>query len=170
MATFNQATIIGNLGSDPVLRYTGGGTAVCNLSIATTEFWKDADGNKSQKTEWHRVVLYGRQAEVAGQYTKKGSNVMIQGRLQTKKWTDKDHIDHYTTEIIGDRFLMLNRHEENVAASNTPTDEQLSHPSGDPEMDAWAKEYAEGEKEEEEKEEEKQKRAKGRAAKSQPKN
>jgi single stranded DNA-binding protein len=107
MASVNKAILIGNLGRDPETKYTTGGDAVTNLSIATTETWKDKSGEKQEKTEWHRVVLFGRQAEVAGEYLKKGRSVYIEGRLQTRKYTDKDGVEKYSTEIVGDRMQMI---------------------------------------------------------------
>jgi len=99
--------LIGNLGRDPETRYTTGGDAVTNLNIATSEQWKDKSGEKQERTEWHRVVLFGRQAEIAGEYLKKGRSVYIEGRLQTRKYTDKDGVEKYSTEIVADRMQLL---------------------------------------------------------------
>jgi len=107
MASVNKVILIGNLGRDPETRYTTGGDAVTNLRIATTETWKDKSGEKQEKTEWHTVVLFGRQAEVAGEYLKKGRPVYIEGRLQTRKWTDKEGVEKYSTEVVGDRMQLL---------------------------------------------------------------
>ena len=107
MASVNKVILIGNLGRDPETRYTTGGDAVTNLRIATTETWKDKAGEKQEKTEWHRIVIFGKTAEVAGQYLRKGSQVYIEGRLQTRKWTDKEGQERYTTEIVADRMQML---------------------------------------------------------------
>ena len=107
MASVNKVILVGNLGRDPETRYTTGGDAVTNLNIATSETWKDKAGEKQEKTEWHRVVLFGRQAEIAGEYLKKGRSVYIEGRLQTKKYTDKDGVEKYSTEIVGDRMQLL---------------------------------------------------------------
>jgi len=107
MASVNKVILIGNLGRDPETRYTTSGDAVTNLNIATSETWKDKAGEKQEKTEWHRVVLFGRQAEIAGEYLKKGRSVYIEGRLQTKKYTDKDGVEKYSTEIVGDRMQLL---------------------------------------------------------------
>ena len=107
MASVNKVILLGNLGRDPETRYTTGGDAVTNLSIATSEQWKDKSGEKQEKTEWHRVVLFGRQAEVAGEYLKKGRSVYIEGRLQTRKYTDKDGVEKYSTEIVGDRMQLI---------------------------------------------------------------
>ena len=107
MASVNKVILLGNLGRDPETRYTTGGDAVTNLRIATTETWKDKSGEKQEKTEWHTVVLFGRQAEIAGGYLKKGRSVYIEGRLQTRKWTDKEGVEKYSTEIVGDRMQLL---------------------------------------------------------------
>lgn len=108
MATLNKVTLIGYLGHDPEMRSTVAGDAVAHLAVATTETWKDkATGEKKEATEWHRIVLYRKLAEIAGQYLKKGSLVYLEGRLQTRKWTGKDDIDRYTTEIIADDMRML---------------------------------------------------------------
>ena len=111
MASVNKVILIGNLGRDPETRYTTGGDAVTNLSLATTDTWKDKSGEKQEKTEWHRVVLFGRQAEIAGEYLKKGRSVYIEGRLQTRKYTDKDGVEKYSTEIVGDRMQLLGGRE-----------------------------------------------------------
>ena len=107
MASVNKVILIGNLGRDPEVRYMPSGDAMCNLNMATTDTWRDKAGEKQEKTEWHRVVMFGKQAEVAGEYLKKGSPVYIEGRLQTRKWTDKEGQDRYTTEIVADRMQML---------------------------------------------------------------
>ena len=108
MASVNKVILIGNLGKDPETRFLPSGEAVCNFSIATTEKWKDkASGDMKEATEWHRISLFGRQAEIAGEYLKKGSPVYIEGRIQTRKWQDKEGKDQYTTEIRGDRMQLL---------------------------------------------------------------
>src|SRR5215475_8019415 len=107
MASVNKVILLGNLGRDPETRYTTGGDAVTNLNIATSEQWKDKNGEKQERTEWHRVVLFGRQAEVAGEYLKKGRSVYIEGRLQTRKYTDKDGVEKYSTEIVADRMQLI---------------------------------------------------------------
>lgn len=104
----NKVMLIGNLGNDPEIRHTNSGMAVATLSLATAESWKDRDsGETRDKTEWHRVVFFGRVAEVAEQYLKKGSQIYIEGRLQTRKWQDRDGNDRYTTEIVGNDMQML---------------------------------------------------------------
>src|SRR4029078_3113076 len=107
MASGNKGILLGHLGRDPEPRYTTGGDAVTNLNIATSEQWKDKSGEKQERTEWHRVVLFGRQAEVAGEYLKKGRSVYIEGRLQTRKYTDKDGVEKYSTEIVADRMQLI---------------------------------------------------------------
>lgn len=105
----NKVILIGNLGKDPEVRYTPNGTAVAQISIATTEAWKDkTSGENQEKTEWHRVVMYSRLAEIAGEYLRKGSKVFVEGRLQTRKWQDKTSgQDRFTTEVIADSLQML---------------------------------------------------------------
>ena len=107
MASVNKVILIGNLGRDPETRYMPDGGAITNISIATTETWKDKAGEKQEKTEWHRIAFFGKLAEIAGEYLKKGSQVYVEGRLQTRKWQDKDGVDKYTTEIVADRMQML---------------------------------------------------------------
>jgi single-strand DNA-binding protein len=107
MASVNKVILIGNLGADPEVRYLPSGEAVANLRIATTENWKDRDGNKQEATEWHRVSFFGKIAEVCGQYLKKGSSVYVEGSIRTRKWQDQSGQDRYTTEIRGDRMQML---------------------------------------------------------------
>ncbi len=107
MASVNKAILIGHLGADPEMRYTPSGEAVANLRIATSEAWKDKSGEKQESTEWHRVSLFGKVAEIAGQYLSKGSQVYIEGRIQTRKWQDKDGQDRYTTEIVGREMKMI---------------------------------------------------------------
>jgi len=107
MASVNKVILIGNLGRDPEVRYMPSGDAVANITIATTETWKDKSGEKQEQTEWHRVAMFGKTAEIAGEYLKKGSQVYIEGKLQTRKWTDKEGQERYTTEIRADRMQML---------------------------------------------------------------
>jgi len=107
MASVNKVILIGNLGRDPEVRYMPSGDAVANITIATTETWKDKAGEKQEQTEWHRVAMFGKTAEIAGEYLKKGSQVYIEGKLQTRKWTDKEGQERYTTEIRADRMQML---------------------------------------------------------------
>jgi single-strand DNA-binding protein len=107
MASVNKAILIGNLGNDPDMRYLPSGDAVANLSIATTEKYKDKNGEMQEATEWHRVSFFGKTAEICGQYLKKGSSVYVEGSIRTRKWQDKEGKDRYTTEIRGDRMQML---------------------------------------------------------------
>ena len=108
MASVNKVILVGNLGKDPEIRYLPNGEAVSNCTIATTDSWKDkTSGEKKEATEWHRVVFYRRLAEIAGQYLKKGSQVFIEGSLKTRKWTDKEGHERYTTEIVADAMQML---------------------------------------------------------------
>jgi len=104
----NRVILIGNLGADPEVRYTAGGDAVTNIRLATTDSWRDRQtGEQQEKTEWHRVALFKKLGEIAGEYLKKGSKAYIEGRLQTKKWTGQDGVDRYTTEIIATDMQML---------------------------------------------------------------
>ena len=108
MAGVNKVIILGRLGNDPEMRYMPSGEAVANLSIATSETWTDRNtGEKREKTEWHRAVAFRKLAEIIGQYCKKGDQIYIEGKLQTRKWSDKNGQDHYTTEIIADQMQML---------------------------------------------------------------
>lgn len=112
MASINKVILIGNLGRDPEVRYTPSGAAICNVSVATTRNWKDKNsGEKVEETEWHRVVFYDRLAEIAGEYLKKGRPVYVEGRLKTRKWTDKDGAEKYTTEIIAEQMQLLGGRE-----------------------------------------------------------
>lgn len=112
MASVNKVIIIGNLGRDPEVRYTPSGAAVCNVSVATTRNWKSREGGERQEeTEWHRVVFYDRLAEIAGEYLKKGRPVYVEGRLKTRKWTDKEGKEQYTTEIIAEQMQLLGGRE-----------------------------------------------------------
>lgn len=108
MASVNKVIIVGNLGRDPETRYMPNGEAVTNIAVATTESWKDKNtGEKKELTEWHRITFYRKLAEIAGQYLKKGSQIYVEGRLQTRKWQDKEGVERYTTEIIADTMQML---------------------------------------------------------------
>lgn len=112
MASVNKVIIVGNLGADPETRYAPSGDAICNIRVATTDRWKDkASGEMKEATEWHRISFYGRLAEIAGQYLKKGSQVYVEGSLRTRKWQDKEGQDRYTTEIRADSMQMLGRRE-----------------------------------------------------------
>ena len=107
MASVNKVILVGNLGRDPETRYMPDGGAITNISIATTATWKDKSGEKQEQTEWHRVAFFGKLAEIAGEYLKKGSQVYVEGKLRTRKWQDKDGVDKYTTEVLADSMQML---------------------------------------------------------------
>ncbi|QTB98848.1 single-stranded DNA-binding protein [Alcaligenes sp. SORT26] len=108
MASVNKVILVGNLGRDPEVRYSAEGSAICNISIATTSQWKDrTSGERREETEWHRVVFYNRLAEIAGEYLRKGRPVYVEGRLRTRKWTGQDGQDKFTTEIIAEQMQML---------------------------------------------------------------
>ena len=107
MASVNKVILIGNLGKDPETRYMPNGDAVTNITLATTETWKDKNGEKQEKTEWHRVTFYRKLAEIAGEYLKKGRPVYVEGRLETRKWTDKAGVERYTTDVIASDMKML---------------------------------------------------------------
>ncbi len=112
MASVNKVILIGNLGRDPETRYTADGAAVTNITIATSDKWKDkATGEMKEATEWHKVAFFGRLAEVAGEYLKKGRPVYVEGKLRTRKWQDKEGLDRYTTEIIADNMQLLGSRE-----------------------------------------------------------
>lgn len=136
MASVNRATVLGNLGRDPETRYMPDGTAVTNLSVATTHSWKDkATGDKKEETEWHRVVLYGRVAEIAGEYLTKGAAVYIEGRIRTREW-EKDGQRRFTTEIVADQMQMLGKRESNADQASAaepksePAKKEVAPPPG----------------------------------------
>ena len=134
MAGVNKAIILGNLGNDPEVRYMPNGEPVANISIATSESWTDKNtGEKREKTEWHRVVAFRRTAEIIGQYCKKGDQIYIEGKLQTRKWTDQSGQDHYTTEIIADQMQMLSGKDNgNRGQSEKPGRSPDPPPNHDP--------------------------------------
>jgi single-strand DNA-binding protein len=133
MASVNKAILIGNLGKDPEVRYTPSGSAVCNLNLATTRKWKDkASGEWKEETEWHSVVLYERQAEVAGEYLKKGRPVYIEGRLKTRKWQDKDGNDRYTTEIVCESMQLLGGDRQDGEPARTTSSAPAARPAPRP--------------------------------------
>ena len=112
MASVNKVILVGNLGKDPEVRYMTSGEAVTNITLATTDTWKDKNsGEKKEATEWHRVVFFGKLAEIAGQYLKKGRQVYVEGALRTRKWTDKEGQERYTTEIVANEMKMLGSRE-----------------------------------------------------------
>lgn len=129
MAGINKVILVGNLGADPEVRYTSGGTAVANFTMATSESWKDKNsGEKKQKTEWHRIVIWGAQAEVAGQYLNKGRQIYLEGKLQTRKWQDNNGTDRYVTEIVASHFLMVGGRRDSQGNQN-PTPNQNQKPN-----------------------------------------
>ena len=112
MASLNKVFLIGNLGADPEVRQSAGGTSVANIRIATTDTWTDkASGERQERTEWHRIVVFGRQAESCGEYLRKGRSVHIEGRIQTREWEDKDGNRRWTTEVVADRVTFLGSRE-----------------------------------------------------------
>jgi single-strand DNA-binding protein len=120
MASLNKVMLIGNLGKDPEVRYTAGGTAVASFSLATSEKFKGKTGEWEEKTEWHNITLWARLAEIAGEYLSKGKTVYIEGRLQTRKWQDKEGKDRYTTEIVGEKMQMLSGKGEGGGQGQRP--------------------------------------------------
>ena len=116
----NKAQVIGNLGSDPEVRYTPKGTPVATFSVATTERWKDQEGQQKEHTEWHRIVVWRRLAEICGEFLKKGSKVYIEGKMQTRKWQDKDGKDRHTTEIIAVTWRCSAADNETILRLRTP--------------------------------------------------
>ncbi len=129
MASLNKVLLIGNLGRDPEVRFTPGGTAVANFTLATTERWSDAtSGERKEKTEWHRVVVWGKQAEIAGEYLRKGRQVFIEGSLQTREWTDRDGNKRVTTEIRAQRFQMLGRPGESAPQAAADSGAAVAEP------------------------------------------
>lgn len=131
MASINKVILIGNLGRDPETRYMSNGDAVTNITLATTEVWKDKNGEKQEKTEWHRVTFYRRLAEIAGEYLKKGRPVYVEGKLETRKWTDKNGMDRYTTEVIATDMKMLGSRpgSDSFDSSSKESNEQASSQS-----------------------------------------
>jgi len=131
MASVNKVILVGNLGRDPEVRYMPSGDAMVNISLATTDNWRDKNGEKQEKTEWHRVVMFGKVAEIAGEYLKKGSQAYFEGRLQTRKWTDKEGQERYTTEIVADRMQMLGSRSGGSARAMPEDDDRTgARPAG----------------------------------------
>ena len=131
--SLNKVILIGNLGQDPEARFTPQGTAVTNLSVATNESWKDQSGEMQDRTEWHRIVMYGRMAETASEYMKKGQMVYVEGRLHTREWEDQNQIKRKTTEIRCDNFTMLGRRSDAPQGTNPENPAPSSNPK--PETD-----------------------------------
>lgn len=117
MASVNKVILVGNLGRDPEVRYMPNGDPACNFSVACTDSWKDKSGQKQERTEWVRIIIFGKLADIAGQYLKKGSSVYLEGRLQTRTWTDKEGHERQTTEVVADRMQMLGGRPSETSAS-----------------------------------------------------
>ena len=140
MASVNKVILVGNLGADPETRYLPSGEGVTNIRVATTDRWKDkASGEQKEATEWHRIAFFGRLAEIAGEYLKKGSQVYIEGRIRTRKWQDKEGHDRYSTEIVADTMQMLGRREGAGEARGEPAAGAKSEPKGEPKAAAAKK-------------------------------
>src|SRR5262245_48756292 len=139
MSGVNKVILVGNLGANPEMRFTQGGTPVANLRIATTERWTDKSGQRQENTEWHRVVLWGKQAELAGQYLTKGRQVYVEGRIRTRQWQDKKGQQRYTTEIVGQTMQFLGgrneRSPEDAGATIPPDDTMPADFGGGPDDD-----------------------------------
>ena len=124
----NKAIIVGNLGRDPEVRYTQAGQAVCNFSVATNERWRDKSGNDQEQTEWHRVVTWGKLAEICGEHLAKGRTVYVEGRLQTREWTDKQGEKKFSTEVVARDVQFLDRGGRQGGADRGPPDDDLGPP------------------------------------------
>ena len=135
MASVNKVILVGNLGADPEIRYTPSGTAVANFNLATREQWTNKSGEKEEKTEWHRIVAWARLGEICGEYLRKGSQVYVEGRLQTRSWEDRDGNKRYTTEIVAQVMQMLGSPRKEGEARSTeeryPVEEPISIPDDD---------------------------------------
>jgi single-strand DNA-binding protein len=129
MASVNKVILLGNLGRDPEVRFTQGGTPVANFTMATTDRWSDPSGEKKEKTEWHRIVVWGKQAEIAGEYLKKGRPVFVEGSLQTREWTDREGNKRYTTEVRAQRLQLLGRPDDRGPSAGAAPVEETGEPS-----------------------------------------
>jgi single-strand DNA-binding protein len=125
MGSVNKVLLVGNLGRDAEMRYTPGGAAVATLNLATTEVWNDKAGKRQEKTEWHRVVVWGKSAESLAEYLTKGKQVYVEGRIQTRQWDDKDGNKRYTTEIRSDRIVLLSGGERQQPGARHLSDEEV---------------------------------------------
>ncbi len=132
MGSVNKVILVGNLGKDPEVRHTQGGSAVATFSIATNESWNNREGQREERTEWHRVVVFGKLADICGQYLKKGKQVYIEGRLQTRSWDDRDGNKRYTTEIVASNMTMLGRPGEGPSDSYAPPIQEEQFSGGAP--------------------------------------
>jgi len=128
MASVNKVILVGNLGKDPETRYTADGAAITNITLATSRRYKDSSGQQQEETEWHRVAFFGRLAEIAGEYLKKGRSVYVEGRLRTRKWQDKEGQDRYTTEVVADVMQMLGS-REGMGGGSAGTDFETEEPA-----------------------------------------
>lgn len=127
----NKVILVGNLGQDPEVKYMPSGQAVCNVSIATSESWNDKNtGEKQERTEWHRVVFFRKLAEIVGEYLRKGSQIYVEGRLQTRKWQDQSGADRYTTEIVANDMQMLGGRGGGAGLDAPPAEQEFGAPSG----------------------------------------
>jgi single-strand DNA-binding protein len=133
MGSVNKVILVGNLGRDAELRYTPGGAAIATLNLATTEVWNDKEGQRQEKTEWHRVILWGKQAETLNQYLQKGKQIYVEGRLQTRQWDDKEGNKRYTTEVRGDRVVLLSSGGGGGGGSRGGSSMRSEMPHGEPE-------------------------------------
>jgi single-strand DNA-binding protein len=129
MSSLNKVQLIGYLGRDPEVRYTPDGNAVANLQVATTRVWKDKNGERQEDTEWTRVVFYDRRAEIASDFLKKGSQCYVEGYLRTRKWTDKDGVDRYTTEVVGTDLILLGSKPGSEKQGQASVDQIAAHPA-----------------------------------------
>ena len=135
MASINKVILVGHLGRDPEVRFTTGGTTVANFTLATNDVWTDKAGEKQERTEWHRIVVWGKQAEIMGEYLSKGKQVYVEGSLQTREWNDRDGNKRQTTEIRAQRVLMLGRGEgKSEAAGASRPAEMDADPGSGPQM------------------------------------
>jgi single-strand DNA-binding protein len=124
MASVNKVILVGNVGADPDIRYMTNGDCIANINLATSESWKDKNGEKQEKTEWHRVSFFKKLAEIVGEYVKKGGSIYVEGRLQTRKWQDKEGADRYTTEVVADRMQMLGGKQETQKQESSPAEKK----------------------------------------------
>lgn len=128
MSGVNKVILVGRLGGDPEIRYTQSGAGVANFNIATSESWTDKEGQKQEKTEWHRIVVWGKMAETCAQYLSKGRQVFVEGRLQTRQWDDKDGNKRYTTEVIANTVQFLDRGQDNASKANAIDSQAIEAP------------------------------------------
>lgn len=132
MSGINKVIVVGRLGQDPEVRYTQGGQAVCNFSVATSESWNDKEGQRQEKTEWHRIVVWGKIAEICSQYLGKGRQVYVEGRLQTRQWDDKEGNKRYTTEIVANTVQFLDKAGDQTAAAGANASSSQAAPQMEP--------------------------------------